>query len=61
MGLVKGVGSPTLEDGTRAVLLDFAQRALADATADWQQTTYPILIYNALRQLILTAPEAQTC
>jgi hypothetical protein len=58
---VKSLGSPTLEDGARAVLLDFGQRALADAGADWQLRTYPILIYNAMRQLILTAPEAQTC
>ena len=58
---IKSVGSPVLEDGARALLLDFGQRALADALEEWQLKTYPILIYNALRQLILTAPEAQTC
>jgi uncharacterized protein (DUF1800 family) len=56
-----GVGSPPLEDATRTVLLDFGQRALADADADWKLDVYPVMIYNALRQLLLSLPEAQTC
>ena len=51
-----GFGSPTLEDGTRTVLLDFAQRALADAGDELAADDLPVLLYNALRQLISDRP-----
>jgi hypothetical protein len=55
------VGRTSLEDGTRSLLLEFGRRALADADEDWKRAAYPVLIYNAMRQLILAAPESQTC
>jgi len=58
---IASVGSPTVEDGARTLLLDFGRNALADADADWKLQTYPVLIYNAMRQLLLALPEAQTC
>jgi hypothetical protein len=54
-------GSPTLSSPTRAALRDFADRALATADADWKRASYPVLIQNALRQLIAVSPDYQTC
>jgi uncharacterized protein (DUF1800 family) len=52
---------PQLEPATHAVLLRFAQQALAEAgAAQWKQQQYPALVENALRQLIAIAPELQT-
>jgi hypothetical protein len=45
---------------TRTLLVAFAKRALADATAQWEQQVYPALVENALRQLIATTPDLQT-
>ena len=39
----------------------FSHRAQAGITADWEQVTYRILRQNALRGLIPTTPEWQTC
>ena len=55
---VASLGSPTLEDGAKAILLQFAQDSLNDPEYD---PSFPMMVYNALRQLLLTAPEAQTC
>jgi uncharacterized protein (DUF1800 family) len=54
-------GNPTVSDPTRAVLLDFAQRALGDADARWKRRSYPALAENALRQLVAVSPDLQTC
>jgi uncharacterized protein (DUF1800 family) len=52
---------PALTDATRAALLQFARAALADAGAQrWKQQQYPVLLENALRQLIAVSPELQT-
>ncbi len=53
--------NPALTDATRAALLRFAQAALADAGGQrWKQQQYPVLLENALRQLIAVSPEVQT-
>ena len=52
---------PPLSDGTRAALLQFAQTALADAgNQKWKRQQYPVLVENALRQLIAVSPDLQT-
>jgi uncharacterized protein (DUF1800 family) len=53
-------GSPTISAPTRGALVGFAQRAIADANEDWKQEVYPVLIQNALRQLIPVSPDYQT-
>jgi uncharacterized protein (DUF1800 family) len=54
--------NPPLSSATQAVLKQFAARALADAGQDsYKQRTYPILVENALRQLIVVTPEYLTC
>ena len=41
--------------------MHFARAALADAGKDtWKQQQYPVLVENALRQLIAISPELQT-
>ena len=55
-------GSPTLRPETQRALLAFAKRATADAgNASWKRSSYPVLIANALRQLVATSPDFQTC
>jgi hypothetical protein len=54
-------GGPTLTGQTEAALSRFAKRALHDANAHWKKQQYPPLIENALRQLLATAPDLQTC
>jgi uncharacterized protein (DUF1800 family) len=56
------LGKPALSYKTRRSLLLFAKRSLADATGStYKQQTYGAQIENALRQLIATCPELQTC
>ena len=53
--------NPALTAPTHAALLRFAHAALADAgNAKWKQTSYPVLVENALRQLIAVSPDLQT-
>jgi uncharacterized protein (DUF1800 family) len=54
-------GEPTLTGQTEAALASFARHALRDADAHWKKQQYPPLIENALRQLLATAPDLQTC
>jgi uncharacterized protein (DUF1800 family) len=55
-------GRPALTYKTNRSLLNFARRSLADAAAsDSKQRTYGAQIENALRLLIVTSPEFQTC
>jgi uncharacterized protein (DUF1800 family) len=53
--------NPPLSAATRAALLHFARAALADAGKQhWKQVQYPVLLENALRQLIAVSPDLQT-
>jgi uncharacterized protein (DUF1800 family) len=54
-------GRPILSDSTHASLHRFATAALNDANATWKKNQYPSLIENALRQLIASSPDYQTC
>jgi len=54
-------GNPVLSAATLENLLAFSRRVQAAATADWEQVTYRVLRQNALRGLIPTTPEWQTC
>ncbi|HUO72226.1 MAG TPA: hypothetical protein VMU39_15770 [Solirubrobacteraceae bacterium] len=54
-------GGPALSAQTRRNLLAFSRRAQRAITADWEQVTYRILRQNALRALIPTTHEWQTC
>ena len=49
-----------LEGDTRHALHTFARRALADARGEsWKREQYPVMVQNALRQLIAVSPEMQ--
>jgi uncharacterized protein (DUF1800 family) len=54
-------GHPTVTGHTQATLQRFAKHAMADANSDWKKRSYPPLVENALRQLLATAPDLQTC
>ncbi len=47
--------------GRGANLLAFSRRAQRGIKADWERVTYRVLRQNALRALIPTTPEWQTC
>jgi uncharacterized protein (DUF1800 family) len=52
---------PELSDATRNALLAYARAALGDAgNQRWKQLQYPVLVENALRQLIAVSPDLQT-
>jgi uncharacterized protein (DUF1800 family) len=53
-------GDPPLSAGTRRVLRNYADRAIATANASWKRKSYPALIENALRHLIAVSPDMQT-
>jgi hypothetical protein len=55
------LGEPTLTAETASTLHRFATRALGDADAGWKKRQYPPLVENALRQLLASAPDLQTC
>jgi uncharacterized protein (DUF1800 family) len=54
-------GNPELSAATHESLMAFSHRAQRAIKADWEQVTYRILRQNALRALIPTTPEWQTC
>ena len=54
-------GDPPLSAQTRRSLLAFSHRAQHAITADWERVAYRILRQNALRALIPTTPDWQTC
>ena len=54
-------GDPALTSTTRAALMRFANETQADADERWKRRTYPILRQNALRILVATSPDLQTC
>jgi len=54
------IGSPSLDERTKEILIAFAQRALGDVGKDdWKKKSYPAMIVNALRQLIAISPAGQ--
>jgi uncharacterized protein (DUF1800 family) len=55
------LGKPVLTGRTHGELKRFARRALGDANARWKKEQYPALIENALRQLLASSPDLQTC
>lgn len=56
---LQSLGSPALDERTRDILLAFARRALGDAKDDWKKKVYPVMVVNALRQLIAISPSGQ--
>src|SRR3954447_13106022 len=54
------MGNPVLTDDTKGALLQFARTCLPATMASWQQGPYRAMRQNALRQLIVTAPDYQT-
>jgi uncharacterized protein (DUF1800 family) len=54
-------GSPTISDQTRAALLGFSDSSLAAANTPAKASNYPVLVENALRQLVVVSPDFQTC
>jgi len=54
-------GDPGLSSSTHRNLLTFSHRAQRGITAEWEQVSYRILRQNALRALIPTTPDWQTC
>jgi uncharacterized protein (DUF1800 family) len=54
-------GNPELSPRTRGNLLAFSRQVQRGITADWEQVPYRILRQNALRALIPTTPDWQTC
>jgi uncharacterized protein (DUF1800 family) len=54
-------GQPHISPTTHASLMAFSRRAQRGIAADWEQVTYRILRQNALRALIPTTPDWQTC
>jgi uncharacterized protein (DUF1800 family) len=54
-------GNPRITAGTRATLERFADRCRAGANKGWKQETYPVLCQNALRVMVATSPDLQSC
>jgi uncharacterized protein (DUF1800 family) len=60
-GALKVVGGPTIRPQTREMLLRFARSSLAGAQSGWKAKSYPPLVANAVRQLLVCSPDYQTC
>jgi uncharacterized protein (DUF1800 family) len=54
-------GHPSLTGHTHAQLTRFVKNSLHDADEHWKKRAYPALIENALRQLVASSPDLQTC
>jgi uncharacterized protein (DUF1800 family) len=54
-------GNPALSDDTNHALRAFSRRAQKLIKADWEQVPYRVMRQNALRALIPTTPDWQTC
>ena len=54
-------GNPALTPTTRDALQRFASQADALADQPWKRPSYPIMRQNALRMLVATSPDMQTC
>jgi uncharacterized protein (DUF1800 family) len=60
-GALKVMGDPVIRPQTRELLLRFARQSLAGARTGWKAKAYPPLVANAVRQLLATSPDYQTC
>jgi uncharacterized protein (DUF1800 family) len=54
-------GSPMITTTTRSHLVRFAQRVEDAIDASWKRTAYRALRQNALRVLLATSPDMETC
>ena len=54
-------GNPAIAAATRDELVGFGRDVESAIVADWQQTTFRALRQNALRLLLATSPDMQTC
>ncbi len=55
-------GGPTVSPATRRALESYARSAAVEAaTEPWEREQYPLLALNALRALVVVAPDYQTC
>ena len=54
-------GNPDLSDVTSSELRAFSRKAQKRIKADWEQRPYRVMRQNALRALIPTTPDWQTC
>jgi Protein of unknown function (DUF1800) len=54
-------GNPPLGASTLAALLEVSRTCLPASMASWQQSPYRAMRQNALRHLIATSPDLQTC
>jgi uncharacterized protein (DUF1800 family) len=54
-------GNPTISTKTRAGLVAFARRVENGANQAWEKKSYAIMRQNALRMLVATSPDLQTC
>jgi Protein of unknown function (DUF1800) len=54
-------GNPTIGAATRDALVSFGREVEGVIVGDWQESTYRALRQNALRQLLATSPDMQTC
>jgi uncharacterized protein (DUF1800 family) len=54
-------GNPLIGDATRAELEGFATRVEGLIDRQWKQSQYRVLRQNALRMLVATSPDLQTC
>ena len=54
-------GNPLITQATRAELEGFAGRVEALIDRTWKQSQYRALRQNALRMLVATSPDLQTC
>ena len=54
-------GNPPVANATRKGLQNYAGAVEQAATEDWQQSAYRAIRQNALRLLIATSPDLQTC
>jgi uncharacterized protein (DUF1800 family) len=54
-------GRPAIAAATRDELVGFGRDVESAIVADWQQTTFRALRQNALRLLLATSPDMQTC
>jgi uncharacterized protein (DUF1800 family) len=55
------LNNPTVTPATRDALVTFAAGCLPATMASWEQAPYRAMRQNALRQLIATSPDYQTC
>ncbi len=54
-------GDPELTSAGVAQLEAYATSSVAGATANWQKSQYRAIRQNALRLLVATSPDLQTC